>query len=178
MNEKSIQAAYDEWARRNPAEAAAELQKVADETASAALSVGELLTAARLSLSGSCEWDVQTPERGSGVYLITIDPLAVSLAALPETLLPRWNRGQEIVYIGRGVNLRRRLSQFYRHTVGHPRPHRGGEDILRVTARKTVFWVKTDQHADAERRLMESFKSRVGSMPFGNRIRSARLSKA
>jgi hypothetical protein len=88
---------------------------------------------------------------------------------LPEAL-----RNQEVVYIGRSVHLRRRLSEFYRHVHGCPRPHRGGEDIKLLTAPKRVFWVKTADYAAAEDRLLQIFQSRVGAMPFGNRVRSAR----
>jgi hypothetical protein len=42
------------------------------------LSVTELLTAAGLELSGGpVDWEVQIPERGSGVYIVTIDPLSL-----------------------------------------------------------------------------------------------------
>ena len=141
-----------------------------------ALSVAELLKEADLSLGGSSKWSDQIPERSSGIYIITIaDQLTPPLTALPQSLRHRWNPGEEIVYIGRSVNLRRRLSQFYRHIHGHSRPHRGGEDITLLGCQKYVFWARASNHAAAERRLLEIFKSGVGQMPFGNRVRSARL---
>jgi hypothetical protein len=140
------------------------------------LSVAELLKQADLPLTGSAKWKTQIPERSGGVYIITItEPSSAPITVLPKFMQCRWNHGQEIVYIGRSVNLQRRLSQFYRHTHGQPRPHRGGEDIILLKSEKMVFWVQTPSYADAEHRLLEMFKSRVGQIPFGNRVRSARM---
>ena len=69
-----------------------------------------------LPLGGRVAWGEQIPKCSSGIYIVTIpDPHTVELGDLPRPLRARWNQGQQIVYIGRSVNLRRRLSQFYRH---------------------------------------------------------------
>lgn len=122
----------------------------------------ELFSAAQLSSGGTVNWGEAIPEAGPGVYV-------VSLAD------GYWNEGESIIYIGRTARLARRLRQFYRHRHGDPSPHKGGEAILQLSAPKRIHWAVAETHADAENRLIEAFRVKVGRMPFGNRVRSARL---
>ncbi|MBI5130784.1 MAG: GIY-YIG nuclease family protein [Rhodopseudomonas palustris] len=142
------------------------------------ISVEQLLDRAGLTLAGTVKWRTKVPESSSGIYVISIDcPEDVQLDGLPSEVRSRWNEGQQIIYIGRSVNVGKRLSQFYRHVRGKPRPHRGGEDILRLEGQKLVHWSCVREYALAERKLIEFFEQSVGKKPFGNRMRSAQLAK-
>jgi hypothetical protein len=46
-------------------------------------------------------------------------------------LASHWHPHENILYIGKAMNLRQRVSYYYNHIVGHNSPHRGG------------FWLKT-----------------------------------
>jgi hypothetical protein len=111
--------------------------------------------------SGAVAWRDPIQERGSGVYVITA-------ASLPGSC-------QQIVYIGRAKCLCRRLSQFYRHKYGAPSPHRGGQEILKLDGPLTVHWGRTESYAEGEHLMMEAFRSQVGAWPYGNRVKSARM---
>jgi len=120
-----------------------------------------LFAQADLQQCGSSEWGQPLGERGSGVYIITnIDDAAV---------------GPIIVYIGRAKSLARRLREFYRHRHGAKGPHRGGQDILLLPGQKIVHWARTEQYGEAERLMLVGFEGRFGRLPWGNRIRSARM---
>jgi hypothetical protein len=139
-------------------------------------SVHELLSEAGLALGGSVAWGEPIPEISSGIYIIALqDPSTIELNSLAEPLRKHWNEGQEIIYIGRSINLRRRMSQFYKHKHGDLRPHRGGQDLLLLSGNKTVFWSSAVQYGNAEHCLLTIFQRRVGQMPFANRVRSAKM---
>jgi hypothetical protein len=111
--------------------------------------------------SGEVEWGQLCPESGPGVYVITISDASAA--------------GRHVVYIGRGKQLRRRISQFYRHKFGNKSPHRGGERILTLEGRMSVHWAAVDDYADAEHILLEAFRKLTGCLPYGNRVKSAAL---
>jgi hypothetical protein len=81
------------------------------------LSVKELLETAGLAADGSMKWcEKITAAKRGGIYVVTIaDPISAKLKLVRSSLLSRWNDGQAIIYIGRSVNLRRRLREFLRH---------------------------------------------------------------
>jgi hypothetical protein len=82
----------------------------------------------------------------------------------------------EVVYVGRTRRaLRKRLREFYRHRYGDKRPHRGGQAILLLTRPLLVYWAATNDWEAAEDTMIEHFRSAAGRLPFGNRVRSARL---
>jgi len=140
------------------------------------ITVSQLMTKAGLQRSGCVDWGTAVPETSGGVYVISTDsPLSLTTSGLSAGLQERWIEGQTIIYIGRSINLRRRLSQFYRHVHGNVRPHRGGQDVLLIRSAKFVTWALAADYASAERRLLETFESLTGKQPFGNRMRSAAM---
>jgi hypothetical protein len=112
--------------------------------------------------TGAVDWGDPVPERGPGIYIVT--------AAKPVL-------GQHVVYIGRANRLRRRVRQFYRHRYGDSAPHRGGQEILRLRNPLTVHWVAVADYGAAEHRALEAFRTAIGAWPYGNKIRSARMSE-
>jgi hypothetical protein len=141
------------------------------------LSAEELFREAGLFSSGAATWPEKISESGPGVYVISIADLAdIQFDERFETKRCYWNPHQEIIYIGRARRLSRRLHQFYGHKHGNRSPHRGGQDILLLHCPKMIQWAVVDDHADAERCLLEAFERAVGQKPFGNRVPSARIS--
>ena len=141
----------------------------------AKLSVQKLFETARVPLGGRAPWNTTISEQGSGVYVLTLrGAKQPALNKLSRATASRWIRGQDVIYIGRGKNLRRRLQQFYRHKHGRSSPHRGGQDVLLLKRKMTVHWGKVDDYVAAERRMMEAFEAAADSKPFANRVRAAK----
>lgn len=103
-------------------------------------------------------WGCKDQENGSGIYIVTSDP--------PKD-------GQPIVYIGRGKSVKKRLRQFYRHKYGEPRPHHGGQDILKLPEQGHILgvhWAYTDNFKESEMLLIKAFKAmNNGKRPMGNK---------
>ncbi len=132
----------------------------------AALSVQDLFRCVHLNVDGEVPWGKNVPVDRCGVYVISIiEPVDV-----PEEFRARWSPGETIIYIGRTARtLRRRLQEFYRHKHGDKRPHRGGQDILKIPVGKTVHYAATDDCKDIEARMIEAFERHTGGRkPFGN----------
>lgn len=139
------------------------------------LSVSELFRRTSLEMRGPVPWGTPITETSSGVYVVALaEPSALFIEKLSQAELGRWNAGEEIVYIGRATTLSRRISQFYRHKYGRSSPHRGGQDILLLTASLKVFWAVVPDFATAECAMINLFYSDVGALPFANRMRGAR----
>jgi hypothetical protein len=113
---------------------------------------------------GPFEWGEKVLEQGSGVYIITVPP---------DPLL-----GRHVVYIGRAKRLDRRLRQFYRHKYGASAPHRGGQEILNLEGPMSVCWAKIEDYANAEHRMLQWFHDKTGAWPYGNKVKSTRMSSA
>src|SRR5581483_3515115 len=95
------------------------------------LTVPDLFAAAGLAPCGPIPWTQKCGETRPGVYVVTVEG--------------------EIVYIGRARNsLSRRIGQFYRHKYGAKRPHRGGQDLLRLVGDRHIYWCAADNPAAAE----------------------------
>lgn len=142
------------------------------------LRVEALFAEAGIAINGPVSWKMPFEQKASGVYVITLSDANLALPPeINETELAHWNNGQEIIYIGRSINLHRRLLQFYRHTYGKSRPHRGGQFILLLGAAMNVYWGVATDYAAAEAQLLKIFDHHVGKLPFANRMRSARQKK-
>lgn len=139
------------------------------------LSAEDLFARAALTPFGPIAWGTALPTIDSGVYVICTGDHNIDISGFTEDLRTRWVPGQSIVYIGRAKVLRNRLQQFYRHKFGAKSPHRGGQSILQLNVHLQVYWSVADDYAAAEHRLIEGFRSECGVIPFGNRIKSARL---
>ncbi len=141
------------------------------------LPVAELFQRVPLEMRGPVPWGSPVPDTSSGVYVIALnDPAGAFLGNLAEAELARWNADEEIIYIGKATRLHRRLSQFYRHEYGRSSPHRGGQDILLLTASIQVYWARAADCAAAEHAMIEAFRSEIGALPFANQMRGARRS--
>ena len=110
---------------------------------------------------GTVQWGQPLPEPGAGVYVVTATKSLIG--------------GQHVIYIGRSRSLSRRLRQFYRHKYGASAPHRGGQEILKLDGPKIVHWARVEAYAEAERLMLEAFQAEVGAWPYGNRVKSARM---
>ena len=145
------------------------------------ITVSEIFKAAALTPRGPVRWGEQVSERQPGVYVIALvqQPDAncgsIDVAYLHDSARVRWVPAQSVIYIGRTRRpLSRRIGEFYRHTYGNPRPHRGGQDVLLLNCPQWVYWSPTENPVLAEDQMMRCFWERVGRFPFANRIRAAR----
>ena len=120
-----------------------------------------LLAQAEIEPGGVVEWGCSIPEHEAGIYIVTTSDPPIA--------------GQPVIYIGRAKCLSRRLKQFYSHKYGDKAPHRGGQEILKLDGLKMVHWAPSAAYAEAERRLLEAFRSEAGAWPYGNRMKSARM---
>ena len=139
------------------------------------LSVEKLYTLAGIVPSGSVRWGDDVPSVRSGAYVIAIEDTSHG-SNLPDHERSFWLPDQTIIYIGRAKQLTRRLRQFRRHVYGRTSPHRGGQAILLLDCAKAITWAEVEDYGAAEAVLINAFRAEVGRMPFGNRVRSARMS--
>jgi hypothetical protein len=129
----------------------------------ACVTAQEVFEAAGLLPRGPVPWGTSIPEPNAGVYL-------VELVEAGDR-----DNGQAVLYIGRTKRpLKKRLSEFYRHQYGARAPHRGGQEVIPFAKSLRVYWAVTDDCASAENKMIEHFRRLVGTMPFANRVRSAR----
>lgn len=155
------------------------------------ISVNTLFVAAGLAGPVTSPWGrvPPIPLQEGGVYVVSLesDPAVKltrsrSIRFLPPHVAPRWHSGQPVVYIGRTRrNLRKRLAEFYRHQLGNPSPHRGGEDVLRLCDEGWKLWVHwqpvpPQRAAEVEALMLERFANSLPNfighrLPFANRQR-------
>jgi hypothetical protein len=71
-----------------------------------------------------------------------------------------WLSDENIVYIGKAASLRGRVGDYYRTTLGDPRPHAGGHWVktLAILGRARVYFAETPNHEEAEQRLLDAFR--------------------
>jgi hypothetical protein len=146
-----------------------------DPISTVSLSVEKLYTLAGIVPTGSVRWGDDVPSIQSGVYVVTIEDTLFG-SKLPDHEHSFWLPDQTIVYIGRAKQLTRRLRQFRRHVYGKKSPHRGGQAILLLDCPKAITWAEVEDYGGAEAALINAFRAETGRMPFGNRVRSARIS--
>ncbi len=120
--------------------------------------VADLFGAAGLSPVGPVRWGEPCAEDRPGVYIVTAD--------------------RAIVYVGRTRRaIAKRLKEFYQHKYGDRRPHRGGQEVLRIPGVRLVYWCPTDDPRVAEARMLRAFERRYGRLPFANRRRGDQAPK-
>jgi hypothetical protein len=87
-------------------------------------------------------------------------------------LAANWVKGAEIVYIGKGDQLRRRLIQFADFGDGKPVGHWGGRLIwqLPASSKLRVAWLETPGRdpRQVETELIERFRAIYDKPPFAN----------
>ena len=138
------------------------------------ISVEEVYAHAGIAPTGTTPWGDDVPSALAGVYVISTDGVVLN-PNLPDHERKFWVPDEVIIYIGRAKQLNRRLRQFRRHVYGKTSPHRGGQAILLLDGVKTITWAQTEDYGAAEAKLIEAFCAQVGQRPFGNRMRSAKL---
>ncbi len=142
--------------------------------------IDELFQIAKVDKAGPLPWRMKPiPDNCSGVSGVYVIARAgnepVPTVDWDAPLRQRWIENEEIIYIGRATNLRRRILQFYRHKLGDKSPHKGGEDLLRLTCPLQVYWGVTSNFKAVEHQMIEAFKSRAHEMmPFANRVRGTK----
>ena len=146
------------------------------------LSVTELFKIAKLRVCGPVPWGKKVPENKPGVYVIAVVSRPRShcgsrkISYLPADIAVRWIARQPVIYIGRTTSsLSRRVGQFYRQEYGKKSPHRGGQAVRLLKCDLWVYWSPSDNPFVAEDKMIERFREKVGSLPFANRMRSARV---
>ena len=147
-----------------------------------ALTVTELFKAAKLRVCGPVPWGKKVPENKPGVYVIAVVSRPRShcgsrkISYLPADIVVRWIPRQPVIYIGRTRrSLSRRVSRFYRHVYGKRSPLRRGQAVKLLKCGLWVYWSPSDNPFVAEDKMIERFREKVGSLPFANRMRSARV---
>jgi hypothetical protein len=89
-------------------------------------------------------------------------------------LQEKWVEGCEVLYIGKGDNLRRRLRQYADFGAGRPIGHWGGRYIWQLadSAKLLVAWKRSEPPETPrmmEARLLQKFKTEHGGrLPFAN----------
>lgn len=107
-------------------------------------------------------------ERNPGGRFKGRDPTA-SIAVLQS----KWVESCDVIYLGKGDNLQRRLKEYADFGRGKPVGHWGGRYIWQLadSADLTVAWKKceTGQSArELEAELLVSFQEEYGCLPFAN----------
>jgi hypothetical protein len=87
-----------------------------------------------------------------------------------EILVAKWVDGADLLYIGQGVNLRRRLSQLNCFGQGVAVGHWGGRYLWQLadSARFVVGWQCAEDPLGAEATLIGRFAAELGCLPFAN----------
>lgn len=158
-------------------------------------SVASLYIAAGLEGPVTSPWGMvpPVPLRDGGVYVVSLESrtrakrgASRSVQFLPPHVAARWHIGQTVMYVGKTRrNLRKRLGEYFRHRLGNPSPHCGGEDVLRLRAAGWQLWVhwlpaQPERAAHIEAVMLERFASSLPDhaahrLPFANRQRSRLL---
>lgn len=94
-----------------------------------------------------------------------IDGQTPTIQKIRDRLSSFWIPDETILYIGQttGQTLRRRITQFYNHTVGCSRPHRGGQWLhtLADLGDLNVHWCTVNNPIEAEQKMLKCFMDNV-----------------
>lgn len=141
------------------------------------MTVAELFNEIGLSPQGPVRWKTSIAEPKGGVYVVALVGKADSSSRISADYLPpveqqRWLPNEPIVYVGATEckeGLAGRTKQFYAHKYGKPSPHSGGQAVKLLQCDFWVYWSPATDPFDAEQRMLDAFKQRVGQLPFANR---------
>jgi hypothetical protein len=109
-------------------------------------------------------------EQSVGGWFKQQDP-TVDVSALKG----KWVMGAQVVYIGKGDDLRRRLREFMKFGSGRPIGHRGGRYVWQLEGSEdfVVAWRETGEVSprQAEIDLVRAFRMTYGGrLPFANLV--------
>ena len=165
-------------------------------------------------LNGPVKWGEPVPCNGPGIYIVvTPDQKPASLSFskcqiecwiktaqdlkignkspteknIRSFLKKFWFKNEIILYVGKAVNIRRRVGQYYNTEIGRSGPHKGGYWIktLSFLDRCLIFWAEADDPELTEEKILRHFHSKLSKgkskeetfLPFANlelRIRKQR----
>ena len=150
------------------------------------LSVTSLLE--NVESEGRADWKDIPNE--AGIYIVYLPPGTIfgvrdntgkAIYADPSPapdLRKKWNNinirePTDIIYIGKGKILRKRIRNLARFGAGRARNHKGGEWMWQVTsiseAQVIIMTCPAGREAAFEKYLLEKFKRDHGELPFANR---------
>ena len=149
------------------------------------MNIADLFAAAGLSARGPIPWGADVTEKAAGVYVVSLGSGSTGqthLVDLPvRQVLPdglkvdweyertRWLRGEEIVYIGKSDRaIQTRLKEFFRHKLGNPSPHAGGQILKLLQCELQIYWSPAEHPYEAEQTMIRAFVKEAGKAPFGN----------
>jgi hypothetical protein len=116
------------------------------------------------------------------VSTLRIDGHTPTAARLRDRLATFWIPMEAVVYVGlAGANVGLRVGQFYRTSLGDPRPHAGGHwlKVLAELDELLVWWAESDDPDRSEDVLLSTFsRQHNGLLPFANRQTAAGIRKA
>ena len=123
---------------------------------------------------------------GPGIYVVTYEGIAEPeiLSSSPAgrfkgrdptasvtALTDAWVNDSPVLYIGKAMQLRRRLRQYRDHGQGRPVGHWGGRYIWQLSGSSElrVAWKLTsDPPRLLEQEMLDAFLDRYGQLPFAN----------
>jgi hypothetical protein len=142
----------------------------------------------RVEAPGRANWsDIPS---GPGIYVVFLPPdvpfdvsqstgKAVHASPSPVTdLCEKWGRinsraSTDILYIGKGDNVRKRVRALARFGAGRARNHKGGEWMWQVatirSARILIVVCPSGKQVPFEKRLLDSFFEQHDDWPLANR---------
>ncbi|HET9178325.1 MAG TPA: hypothetical protein VFQ24_08200 [Terriglobia bacterium] len=83
--------------------------------------------------------------------------------------LKRWLRYEPIIYIGKtNQPVSNRIRQFYRHRCGARSPHAGGQILLLLDCERWVYWSRSPNPRESEKKMLQAFKEQAGQRPYAN----------
>jgi transcriptional regulator with XRE-family HTH domain len=87
-----------------------------------------------------------------------------------DRLRQKWLLGPQVVYVGRGGNLRKRLDLLARFSRGEAVGHWGGRFLWQLADHDEllVAWLTTADHEGQEAELIAEFVAAYGGLPFAN----------
>ena len=125
-----------------------------------------------------------------GIYVVTLETDAVTFLPRsvgghfkgedPTVSVARLEAkridGVPTVYVGRAMDLRKRVDLLARYGRGEPVAHQGGRFLWQIAQHDElrIAWKLDPDPVGAEADLLEEFESTFGQLPFANLIRGSR----
>jgi hypothetical protein len=131
----------------------------------------------------------QVPSR-AGIYVVTLEPGVATF--LPQSagghfkgkdptvpssrLEAEWVDDVPTLYIGRAIDLRKRVDLLARYGRGEPVAHQGGRFLWQIAQHDElrIAWKLDPDPIGAETDLLDEFEATFGQLPFANLIRGSR----
>jgi hypothetical protein len=126
----------------------------------------------------------------AGIYAVTLEPPVTDF--LPQSIGGHFKRkdptvpiaklevrrldGVPTLYIGRAIDLRKRVDLLARYGRGEPVAHQGGRYLWQLAEhdRLRVAWRPHADPVGAECELLDEFEDAFGQLPFANLVRGSR----